>query len=85
MDALLISYIWKSNPKQNMKLKALNLIAGVCLLIVTAIEVYEERATLKIEAEHGLLIYAIAHVLSGAVGMYEGINKIREEKRQAEL
>jgi len=67
-----------------MKLKGLNLIAGICLLVVTAIEVYEERATLKLEAEHGLLIYAIAHVLSGAVGMYEGVNKIREEKEKAE-
>ncbi|HLF64708.1 MAG TPA: hypothetical protein VI603_13180 [Saprospiraceae bacterium] len=63
-----------------MKLKTLNLLAGICLLVVTIIEVFEERKTLEIEIEHGLLIYAIAHVLNGAVEMYEGIRKIKEHR-----
>jgi hypothetical protein len=61
-----------------MKLKTLNFLAGICLLVVTIIEVFEERATLELEVEHGLLIYAIAHVVNGAVEMYEGITKMKE-------
>lgn len=63
-----------------MKLKTLNLIAGLCLLVVTIIELFEERATIELEIEHGLLIYAVAHVMNSAVEMYEGISKIKEQK-----
>jgi hypothetical protein len=63
-----------------MKLKTLNFIAGICLLIITIIEIIEERLTLELEVEHGLLIYAIAHVLNSAVEVFEGIRKIRETK-----
>lgn len=68
-----------------MKLKTLNLLAGICLLVVTIIELFEERATIELEIEHGLLIYAVAHVLNGAVEMYEGVIKIKRQERGADV
>lgn len=61
-----------------MKLKYVNLVAGICLLIVAVIEVFEERETLEVEIEHGLVIYAIAHVINSLVEVIEGYRKIRE-------
>lgn len=66
-----------------MKMKSLNLIAGICLLVVTIIEVFEERTSLELEIEHGLLIYAIAHVLNAFVEFVESIRKIREHRSEA--
>lgn len=67
-----------------MKLKTLNLLAGVCLLIVTTIEVFEERGSLELEIKHGLFIYAIAHVLNCAIEFFEGIKKIKEHTARVE-
>ncbi len=64
-----------------MTLRTIILIAGICLLIVTLIEVFEERGHLKLKLEHGLLIYAIAHVINKAVEVVGGMNKIREHRR----
>lgn len=68
-----------------MKLKTLNLIAGVCLLLVTIIEIFEERLTLELEVEHGLFIYAIAHVVNSAVEMYEGVSKFKEQMPESRM
>ena len=59
-----------------MKMKTVNLIAGVCLLVVTLIEVFERRPNLSSKIEHGLLIYALAHVINCTIEFIEGIQKI---------
>lgn len=67
-----------------MKLKAINLFAGICLLIVTITKVFEERETNKLEIEHGLLVFALAHVINGVVEMIEGNAMVRENRRSAQ-
>jgi hypothetical protein len=65
-----------------MKLTIINLLAGLFLLVVTLIEVFEQRASIELEIEHGLLVYAIAHLVNRAVEFYEAYEKVRRHRSE---
>ena len=65
-----------------MKLTIINLIAGICLLVVAVIEVFEQRESIELDLEHGLLVYAAAHLLNRAIEFYEALMKVKHHKKE---
>ena len=48
-----------------------SLIGGVVLLIIAILEVIEESEEAGIELEHGLLLFALAHIIQVSIEVYE--------------